>query len=117
MSHLTKEQNARIDQYCIECIQDDTTVGMTNDQKLLHLWDRFNAEADGYIKRVGTIKAFSEWLSGLPIAIDYLNIDILNLAELWCQETKTERQQDNILNDWWDFMAGRYIELIRRIKA
>ena len=45
MSHLTKEQNARIDQYCIECIQDDTTVGVTNDQKLLHLWDRFNAEA------------------------------------------------------------------------
>lgn len=116
MARLTKKTNILIDQYCIDCIQDDDTEGMTDDQMLLHLWDRFQKESDWNIKRVGTLKAFAEWLSGLPIHIDFWDCDILRLAELWGQETRTEAQCNKLILGWWDFTANRYLRLIRKCK-
>jgi hypothetical protein len=115
MSRLTKKTNILIDQYCINCIQDDNTDGMSDNQKILHLWDRFQKEADWDIKRIGTLKAFSEWLSSLPILVDFWDCDVLRLAELWGQSVETERQKDNIIFGWWDFMANRYLRLIRKV--
>lgn len=115
---LTKEANVMINQYCIDCIRDEETEGMNDKQKLLHLWDRFQSEAGWKIERVGTFKAFSYWLSGLPIAIDIPTYcDILRLAEIWCLNVKTERKRDKIILGWWDFMANRYLRLIGKYKV
>lgn len=115
MTRLTKEIKQEIKQYCLNAITSDV-VFKNDSEKVLYCWNRFKSEYGHEIKRFGLQKAFSNWLSGLALDIAFYNFDILELAKKWGQDTTTEKQQDKILSQYWDFMTNQYFKLFKEFK-
>jgi len=93
----------------------------TDQEKLQFVLNAFRSEYSHMIKRVGEFKAFSEWLSGLPMAlnIDFENYKILQLAKEWhsIPENATEKQEDKIIENWFNFITMKFFILCRRNKV
>jgi len=94
--------------------------GLKQDEdKINFLSHCFNSEAGWNIKRVGPLKAMTEWLQGLPSScnIAFANHEILGLAKQWgsLSETPTEREEDKILANYWHFMANKTLQLFRSV--
>lgn len=87
-------------------------------QKFEALKACFDSEYGWAKERMGGQNAFAEWLSGLCGSVDipFYNSDILVLARSWggLAPDATERQQDNILDDYWNFMACNYRKLAKK---
>jgi hypothetical protein len=87
-------------------------------EKLQFVLDTFRKEYDHEIKRRGEYSAFTEWLMGLPTAIniDYTYFDILRLAVEWgsISEDATEKQQENMTNNWFNFIMVKFFQLCRK---
>lgn len=64
-------------------------------------------------------RAFSEWLAGLPsgINIEYRNYFILELAKQWesIPADATEKQEDKILNNWFNFISVNFFQLASKL--
>ena len=64
------------------------------------------------------IKTIINWIMGLPtcLNIDFENYKILELAKLWgsIPENATEKQEDKILANWWNFIAVKFFQLVRK---
>ena len=92
----------------------------TDKDKLKFVLDTFRSEYDFEIKRRGDIVAFSEWLKGLPTAIniDFENYTILEIAKKWgsLPENPTERQEEKILANWFNFIANKFFQLCSKYK-
>jgi len=72
-------------------------------------------------RRYGSYQnAFKEWLTGLPssINIDFENYKILELCRAWgvLAAYATEKQEDRILENWFNFMANKFFQLCRKEK-
>lgn len=114
------EQKAFINNYIIDRI--DTTgydvVANTTKEKLQFLYDTFKSEYGFMISRVGSQKAYAEWLQGLPSAfnIDFYNVDILNVAKQMgsLPANPTEREEQKILDNWWDYISNKTFQLFRK---
>jgi len=117
MAKLTQEIRDKIKEYCLNSIDSDDEEFSTDKEKLQYAMNRFKSEYGHMIKRVGQFKAFSEWLQGLALNIAYYNCDILELAKEWGQTPKTEREEDKILEQWWDFMTNQYFKLFKAHKV
>jgi hypothetical protein len=125
MARLTKEINAAIDAYLIDCIHaeeyDDADPFADGDIKgrLSFAYRTFKREYWHEIKRVGEVRAYASWLSGLASAhaVDFENWAILELAAKWGQPVKTEAQKDKILLSWFDFCAVRTFKLFRKYEV
>jgi hypothetical protein len=106
---MTKEQKQFYEDEIIKAIKEDDDVPKTNDrQKLLkYADDRFRSEYGRQIERVGEQKARSEWLSGLAINIPYMSDDIIALAKAsgTLKQNASEKQEDKILDNYWNFMS------------
>ena len=108
--------------YIISCINADgyDKAPETVQEKLQFLRDTFKAEYGWNIERIGFQNALREWLAGLPSActIEFYNHEILQLARKWgsLPENATERQEDKILGNYWNFMAVRIIGLFKQYK-
>lgn len=89
--------------------------------KLSFLYTTFRAEYGWAIARYGEQRAFSEWLMGLPSAINiaFTNHDILQLAKDWGYygETLTEAQENKILGNWWNLISVKAFQLFRKYKV
>tara|TARA_R110000823_G_scaffold310804_1_gene435920 strand:+ start:459 stop:830 length:372 start_codon:yes stop_codon:yes gene_type:complete len=72
--------------------------------------DTFKKEYDFMIDRVGIYKALTEYLAGLPstISLPIYNHDILKLAINMgsVNSELSEKQEDNIINNYYNFMAN-----------
>jgi hypothetical protein len=118
---LTKQNREDIEQYILKAIDTDgydsyTADVVTDKERLAFVLSTFKAEYGWAIKKQGELKAFAEWLGGLPscINIDYNNFVILDLAEKWGQRTDTEARADKILNGWFDFIAHQTFKLMKK---
>jgi len=64
---------------------------------------------------------FADWLQGLPSAIDieYYNFDIIQLAKKWeaIPQNATEKQEQKILDNYWDFMSCKFFQLCKQNKV
>jgi hypothetical protein len=122
----TNSKNHPVFQYLINCIPDPQDVkenyGLdkapeTLPERLRIVIDTFKSEFSHEIKRQGQYKAFTEWLTGLPSAldIDFENWKILQLAEKWesIPVNATEKQQDKILENWWNFITIKFFQLCK----
>lgn len=91
-----------------------------NFQKVKFLHDTFYSEYGWAVERMGEHKALIEWFQGLPSAcnIAFYNSDILNLAVEWgsLQTDATERQQQKILDNWWNLLAAKTGQLFRKYR-
>ena len=69
----------------------------------------FNKEYDFEIARMGKYKALESYLSGLPSVINLpiYNHDILEFSKIMgsVNSELSEKQEDNIINNYYNFMA------------
>ena len=90
----------------------------TDKEKVKFLKDTFYAEYSHEIVRRGELKALAEYFSGLPSCcnIAFTNFDILQLAKKWgsLPENPTERQEIKILDNWWNLLANKTLQLFRK---
>lgn len=90
----------------------------TPEQKLQFLYDTFKSEYGWNISRMGTQRAFAEWLQGLPSSfnIDYTYSDIIRLGKKWgsIPQDATERQEDKLTDNWWNFITVKTFQLMRK---
>lgn len=86
----------------------------------------FESEYGHMIERVGRQKALTEYLQGLPSAInlEFMNHKILELAEEWGQlqgfdktPQQLERREDFLLEGYWPLMAVKLSQLIRKYQV
>ncbi len=112
----TKEQKQIIYNTILNGINSDDVKLNTDQEKLNYAWNRFKSELGHEIKLYGLNKACSNWLQGLALDIPFYNCDVLALAEKTGCETKTERQQDKVLNTYWSYMASAFIQLCKKNK-
>jgi len=121
---MTKQKSISLDhkakQYIIDCIDlDDHDI--TASDNIYELIQQFRAvfvsEYGWRVDQVGEHKALIDWFQGLPSAchIVFYNFDILKLAESWGSIPKeaTEKQEDKILDNYWNFIASKTGQLFR----
>ena len=102
--------------FILDCLDD--VDGMNREQKIKHLSNRINSEYGHLLKREGRRKTISEWLSGLAISsLPYNDWDILQLAKDMgsVDNELTERQEERIIENYWDFMAIMVLELEKEV--
>jgi hypothetical protein len=121
----TNNKNHPVYNYIISAIYPDECElekqPETDKEKLQFVLNTFKSEYNHMIKRVGEYKAFQEWLSGLPSVfnIDFENYKILKLAKKWKSIPKnaTEKQEDKIIENWFNFITMKFFALCRRNKV
>jgi hypothetical protein len=113
----------QINKYILDAIDSsgyDVVTPSTTEGKLRFLYDTFFSEYHWNIERVGQLKAMTEWLQGLPssINIEFANYAIIQLAKSWgsLPQDATERQEDKLLANYWQFMAMRILSLFKKYK-
>lgn len=87
----------------------------TVDEKIKFLHNIFLAEYGWCVDRIGPQDALREWFMGLPSSchIEFMNHNILQLAIRWgsLPENATEKQENKILDNYWNFMAAKTCQL------
>jgi hypothetical protein len=98
--------------YILNSINSESYDITTNsDQDKINFFiNTFKKEYDFMIDRVGIYKALTEYLAGLPstIRLPIYNHDILKLAiNMGSVDPElSEKQEDNIINNYYNFMAN-----------
>lgn len=118
----------KYEQYLINCIDGEdyglpSDALITTEGKLRFLYQTFISEY-GYennLKRYGSLQnCFKEWLQGLPscLNIEWENYKILQLAKNMgsIPLDATEKQEDKILENYWNYMAQKAFVLFRKFK-
>lgn len=115
----SSELDKTVKQYILDSIDREYCEAETDDisEVINGLKASFYAEYGWMVERVGEQKAIAEWLQGLPSAIniDFYNHEILKLAVKWgsIPENATEKQEDKILDNWFNFIANKMGQLFR----
>jgi hypothetical protein len=80
----------------------------TDQEKIDYIFNRFNSEYGWNIKRVGKFKAMTEWLQGLALNIEYMNVAIVPLAIKMgsIDPNPSEKLQAKVIENYWSFMAN-----------
>ena len=118
-----KEQNKFYHDYIIDAIDPDgyDVNPKGNKAKLQFLRDTFRDEYGWAIQRMGEQRAMAEWLSGLPSAISlpFYNNDIIELAKKSgsLPMNATDAQEGRVLDNYWNFMANKIMQLFRKYKV
>jgi len=96
----------------------------TDKEKLQFVADCFNSEYGHKenIKYYGSYsKCFENWIMGLPSCfnIDYANHKIIEIAKEWgsLPETPTEKQEDKIISNWFNFITCKTFQLMKKHKV
>lgn len=65
------------------------------------------------------VTLFSEWLQRLPSSfnVDYENYRIIEIAKEWgtLPANATERQEDKIIGNWFNYIANKFFQLHKRL--
>lgn len=96
------------------------TVADTIPARLQFVVDCFRSEYDyeSNRKRYGnTVNVFAQWLQGLPsvYSVEFRNHAILELAQSWgsIKGSPTEREEEKILSNWFNFAANKFAQLCK----
>jgi hypothetical protein len=91
---------------------------MTNKEKVFFIMDRFIKEycyEQNLIRyKYDMTKLLAEWLSGLAINIPYTYCDIIKLSKELL-ETDTLKNEDEIIENYFNFMAIQIFKLANRL--
>ena len=125
MKRKTQNLNVTfVNPYILECIESEGYGVVTNsdEEKLRFLYNTFISEY--WYKENQTyyhnniIVAFSSWCQGLPSSfnIEFENYKIIELAKKWgsLPLDATEKQEDKILENYWNFIAVKTFQLFRK---
>jgi hypothetical protein len=96
--------------YILSTIDEDVEGNpITSDNdKIKYIFDRFNSEYGWRVNQVGKIAAMIDWLQGLALNIEFYNDAIINLAVKLgsIDENPSEKLQDRVIENYWNFMAN-----------
>lgn len=123
----TKQLNALVFAYILNCI-DGEGYGKqltTDTEKFQFLADTFKSEYahPEILRRNGGsyLRTFIEWMRGLPSCfnVDFENYHILEIARQWgtLAPDASESKEDKILDNWWNFIANKTFQLMKRHKV
>jgi len=75
--------------------------------KINYIFDRFNSEYGWRVNQVGKAAAMVDWLQGLALNIEFYNDEIIKLAIRLgsIDENPSEKLQDRVIENYWNFMA------------
>lgn len=94
---------------------------ITDKDKLQFLIDTFKSEYGWQAKRIGYLKAFNEWIQGLPSSfnIDYSYCDIIAIAKKWgsLPTNATKKQEDKVCENWFPLIANKSFQLMKKYKV
>lgn len=119
----TQVNRKDVNAYILNAIDADgyelPTQPTTDAEKLQFLADTFKSEYLHHNNERGhRLTLFAEWMCGLPSSfnVDFENYRILEIAKEWgsLPNNATEKQEDRILNKWWDFIAAKTFMLMRK---
>ena len=92
----------------------------TDEEKVKFLHKTFMSEYGWHVKQIGFQKALINYFLGLPSAcsMPFINYDIIQLAVKWgsLPQIHTEREADKIINNYFNFMAMKTIQLFNKYK-
>lgn len=78
----------------------------------------WHAENQRYYRN-NEIEGFKNWLMGLPssIHVAFSHFDIINIAKDWgsIPANSTERQEDKIIDNWFNFISVKFFQLKKQI--
>jgi hypothetical protein len=76
--------------------------------KINYIFDRFNSEYGWRVNQVGKVAAMVDWLQGLALNIEFYNDEIIKLAIRLgsIDENPSEKLQDRVIENYWNFMAN-----------
>ena len=114
LHHTQYSKNYR--NYLLDCIYEDNEGNpLTSDQdKINHLFGRINSEYGWQVERFGKQKAIAEWLGGCAImGLPIYYGEIIELAQQMgsASDILTEKEKDNIFNNYYSFMALQILRL------
>ena len=120
----SKALDTAVKQYILESISNDgydNAIALTDEvAKLTFLKGTFKSEYGWAIPRYGEQMAFAEWIKGLPSSfnIAFTNYDILQLAIKWGYygEKLTEKQEEEILDNYWNLITVKTFQLFKKYK-
>lgn len=106
--------------YILGCIEHEGT----NEEKLKEVLNAFNSEFnfEQNKRRYPNLQnRFAEWLQGAPSSfeVEYWNDGIIKLAKEWqsIPQDATEKQEQKILDNYYNFMACKFFQLCTRNKV
>lgn len=107
--------------YILDSIESEDVELNTPEDKIRHFWQRFESEANYKYNRQrypNLQKRVSEWLKGLPFSFHYSNYDIIELAKKHKQlpDNPTEKQENKILDNYYNFTAFKILQLSDKLK-
>jgi hypothetical protein len=123
MKTTNKTLATTINAYILDCINSEGYVKELNSdkEKLQHLADCFNSEfnyPENKKRYPNTQQRFTEWIMGLPssFGIDFYNSDIIRISKEWgsLPENATEKQEDKIITNWFNFIAAKTLQLMSK---
>lgn len=105
--------------YVLDCIYNDEKDNMSDKEAINYFFDCFDKEYnDTYYKRLcpNLQKRISEYIQGLPncFGIAFTHYDIEKIGKSWGY-CKTEPQTLNFVNNWFDMIAFRLIQLKEKL--
>jgi hypothetical protein len=115
MKTNTNEFKAIISAHLFECLNDMDNELKTRQEVAKYSFSRFNTEHNHDFNK----KSFpnlqnrvADYLKGLPFQLEFENYKIIELAKKWDQlpENATDKQEDKILNNYWNFIAFHVIK-------
>jgi hypothetical protein len=124
----TTDKNHPVWKYMLNAINDNLKeeYGLdkepeTDQEKVQFVLDTFKSEYGFNVSKYGLQGAFKEWLMGLPSVfnIDFENYKIIEIAKKWgsIPENATEKQEDKIIENWFNFIACKFFQLCRKLKV
>lgn len=123
---MKRFNNELVFSYILENItSEDYDTTCTNDaEKLAFVLDCFRREHNYEYnkKRIPNLQnRFADWLAGLPsvFTVDFENYDILQIAKKWesIPENASEKQENKILNNWFNFISAKFFQLCNKNKV
>lgn len=112
----TLEYRNNVYQYILDCIDYQETENGTAKDKIKLFFEEFSRCANHpyNLKRFpNNQERIADYLQGLPIAIDYTNYDILQVAKKLhnTSEELTTKQENAIIENWFNHIAYMIIKL------
>ena len=96
--------------YILSNIEEDIEGNSISSEadKINYIFDRFNSEYGWRVNQVGKVAAMVDWLQGLALNIEFYNDEIINLAIRLgsIDENPSEKLQDRVIENYWNFMAN-----------
>jgi len=123
ISTNTKEFKDKFDNWFYDTVLSDLDTDKpvnTIQEKAEYVRDRFLNEYGFMLKRKTTVQeVLKEWLQGLALDTPYNYCDILALGRYLqtIEDTLTEKQEDKILSNYWDWLAVKIMQSLARQKV